>query len=710
MGVIMSIPTTKWRQKIYSRFRGVDFSTDATNIDESRASDMLNMIADEAGFPSKRTGWRVLTELAGGKVNGLHYLPMLQGYGYIFAHVGTKLYAMPVIRSLRNVLPSQEHGDEEYTSTFRPTSDHVTWMKAYIAGTATVTASYQVDNADEDGDGTVSENDLALVIKAMSLTSDEEGAAIDTNVTMANAPSVSFECGGCLFLMDGENYLKIARTSSTISDVTFYDGYTIAAVEGRIPTTGTNGYYQYDDNNNATWINCTAYEEANYLQNKQINTMAGDGSHKAFWLTTVASTIHSVEILTAGTWTETTAYASTTDGNRTKISFNSAPAQHADGAGLDNIRVTFTPSETLDATRITHCRIATRYGYFNDNRIFVAGNPEFPNMDWMSDVDDPTYFPENGFTKIGSEYTKIMGYLHYGDILAIIKEHDNFEPEIYIRSTEVLSDESVLYPVKQGIKGVGAASEKAFASLRDDPLFYSRDGVFAISGTDASQQRTVQNRSFFVDARMKQERGEPVGTVYNDRFILCFPTSGNCYVADAKQIVYTSTSNYVYEWYFWNNVPACTFMELNGALYFGTMDGRICKFNTDMQSLKRFSDGMTKTDGEWSGGNAIKAFWSTKQDALSSIAESKSLSRRGCAVMVKPYDRSSMLLTAEGDGILVNATVDVFDTEISTTVFRFEKSLKRFTTLRLTFENNAKDEGFGLYGVQLRYVNDRYVK
>ena len=708
----MSIPVTNWKQKIYSRFRGVDFSTDPTNIDETRASDMLNMIADEAGFPSKRIGWRVMAQSTTDKVHGLHYLPLLQGYGILFAHVGTKLFACPRISTVRNVLPGDGHGDEEYTSTFRPTPEHIAWLKDFKTGTATPTEAWQARNADEDDDGAVTDNDIALLIKATSFTRDDEGTTIvDTEKTMANAPSVSFECGGCLYIMDGTHYYKVTRTTSTISDITFYNGYIIAEVEGKIPTTGTNGYYKYEsDQDPGTWQQCTAYEEANYLNAKQINTMAGDGSHVNFWLTTLAETIHKVELLSSGTWTETNAYTTAADGSRTKIVFSTAPAQHAEGAGLDNIRVTFTPKTVLDATMITGCTIATRYGFFNDNRVFVSGNPKFPNMDFMSDVDDPSYFPENGFTKIGSEYTRIKGYLHYGDILAIVKEQDNFEPEIYIRSAEEQDDGSVLYPVEQGVKGVGAASTKAFASLRDDPLFFGRQGVYAIAGTDASQRRTVQNRSLFVDARMKKETGEPVATVFDDRYILCFPESGNCYVADAKQTVYLSDSHYVYEWYFWNNIPACAFLTIGNELYFGTTSGEICKFNTDVADLTRFSDGMIRDDGQWTGGTAIRAYWKTKQDALSSISEQKSLARRGCAVMVKPYDRSSLLLTAEGDGILVNATVDLADRDITTTVFRFEKSLKRFTTLRLTFENDAINEGFGLYGVQLRYVNNRYVK
>ncbi len=714
MGDVMST-VTNWQSKIYSRFRGVDFSTDATNIDDSRASDMLNMIADEAGFPSKRVGWRIMKQFTGGKINGLHYLSLLQGYGIIFVHCGTKLWAYPVIRRLRNVLSDGIHENEEYNRLFKPTTDHVDWIRSFISGSATVTYAWQAENADEDEDGAVTENDLALVIQAMTMTHDEIPTPTDTNKTMKNGPSVSFECKGDLYIMDGEHYYKIHRTKSSVQSLSFYNGYTISSVTGKIPTTGVNGYYLYEKLpdgtlDEGTWQHCTAYEEANYLQTKQINTMAGDGTHTEFWLTTKAASITKIEILSSGSWTTTSAYTSSADGERTKITFTAAPAAHPDGAGFDNIRVTFTPVTTLVSTKITHCTIATRFGYFNNNRIFVTGNPDYPNQDFMSDVDDPTFFPENGFTKVGSEYTKIKGYLHYGDILAIVKEQDNFEPEIYIRSSEEQSDYSVLYPVQQGIKGVGAASSKAFASLRDDPLFFNQNGVYAISGTDASQQRTVQNRSIFVDTRMKQERGEPVAAVWNDKYILCFPQSGHCYVADAAQKAYVSESSYVYEWYYWTNVYATVFLELNGELWYGTADGKLCKFNSDLGGLERFSDGMVNENGNWINGQVIRAYWRTKQDALSSLAMKKSLSRKGCAVMVKPYDRSSVLVTAEGDGIVVNATVDLADNEITTTLFRFEKSLKRFNTLRLTLENDTINEGFGIYGIQIRYVPDRYVR
>lgn len=721
----MSAPTY-WQNKIYSQFRGVDYSTDATNISDARAADMLNMVSDEAGFPTKRLGWRELidfnTIVCAGQstpegntfpVNGIHYMKFQGGAGMWFIHVGKKLYAVPHIGRMRNILPDAEHLDVEYSSAFMPTQAHVTWLAGYVAGTQTATYDWQKANADMNGDGVVNGDDVKLLQALVdgAISPDQEGTSVTLVASdMANAQSSSFEMAGDLYLLDGQHYRRLKRKTVTSHGTTYYGDYELVSITGYIPTTGNHGYYFYaDEEDVGTWVHCTLYEDANFLQTKQINEMAGDGTHKDFWLTTKASAINKVEILTAGAWTTTTAYTSAADGARTKITFTTAPAQHDDGAGIDNIRVTFTPVETLDPTVISKCTIAAKYGYFNDNRVYLSGNPDEPNKDWASGVDDPTYFPESMWTKIGASYSAIQGYLHYGDILAIIKEDTNADPEIYIRSYEVQEDQSVIFPVQQGVKGVGAYSRKAFASLRDDPLFYAKEGVYAISGTDASQQRTVQNRSIFVDNKLRQESGRPVACVWQDKYVLCFPDTGRCYVADARQTA-ASGESYAYEWYVWNNIFAYQFYEIDGDLYFGTKDGKLNKFNTDIEDLTRYSDGMKLDDGELTGGDPIHCYWITKADALGNLAEKKSLSRRGCTLMLKPYKASSVVATVTGDGIIVNQTVDDVAGEITSTVFPFEKSIKRFNTIQMEFKNDQKDEGFGIYGIQLRYVASRYIR
>lgn len=74
-------------RKTYDKFRGVDFSTDPTQVSDTRSPICQNLVSDLAGFPEKRLGWRTLFTL-GGRVNGLFRL----GDDYI-AHAGTNLYA-----------------------------------------------------------------------------------------------------------------------------------------------------------------------------------------------------------------------------------------------------------------------------------------------------------------------------------------------------------------------------------------------------------------------------------------------------------------------------------------------------------------------------------------------------------------------------------------------------------------------------------------
>lgn len=646
-------------QKAYASFRGCDFTTEPAEIHDSRSPDSLNMIADDAGFPIKRVGWRVLAALVG-KVNGLHYAHFDGADPAILIHHGTALTAYKI------------------------------------------------------SDGTTTE-----------IMADG----------MANARSSSFMHKGKLYLLDGTNFTRV-----------YYDnGYQTEdatdASTAHVPTTGRGGHYEAQVGGQSTtyiWYACELYEEPNLLTSAQINLMAGDAINKVFWLTEHGCTVTKVEIFSNTEWTETTAYTVSEDQAKakTKITFNSAPAAHPDGAGIDNIRVTFTSAEhPADPSQIKKCSICTPFGYFNDNRIFISGNPDHKNRDYACAIDDPTYWEINQWTDIGSDHTAIMGYLHYGDILAIIKEDDNQDAEIYIRSAEVQNDNSILFPVQQGVKGVGAISRRGFASLRDDALFYAREGVFAVAGTDASQQRTVQNRSFFVDNKMREEpnKQNAVAVAWNNRYLICFPDTGHCYVADAR-MQSAFNESFVYEWFYWDNIPACEFLEFDGQLYFGTADGQLCRFNDDMLSMVKYSDGLTAVPGAdptnehqaWTNGRRIKAKWTTKADTFGTIARVKTLTKRGCTVMLKPYARSSVKISVTThnvkDLVLNEVEMNVWDfTDLDFARIDFNamatpqvvpigKKVKKFQQLQIVLESDGIEECFGLYGIQVQYTVNNYIK
>ena len=75
------------KSRLYHKFKGADFSTDPTQVDDSRSPWPLNLIADEGGFPEKRPGWRVLQSFPG-RINGIFTLTV-NGEVYWIVHHGT---------------------------------------------------------------------------------------------------------------------------------------------------------------------------------------------------------------------------------------------------------------------------------------------------------------------------------------------------------------------------------------------------------------------------------------------------------------------------------------------------------------------------------------------------------------------------------------------------------------------------------------------
>jgi len=97
------------------QFKGVNLSVTPTQIDQSQASDLLNMNIDERGALNKRTGYeRVYVQSLGpGKINGLfHYRKPDGSEMLLFAH-GNKLYGTKGIPTLANNSRPQTWEDDD---------------------------------------------------------------------------------------------------------------------------------------------------------------------------------------------------------------------------------------------------------------------------------------------------------------------------------------------------------------------------------------------------------------------------------------------------------------------------------------------------------------------------------------------------------------------------------------------------------------------
>ena len=573
------------RELRIERFAGVDFSSDPTKVDEMRSPDACNMIADEAGFPRKRTGY-VCEEQMGGSIYGLHRMD-----DELVIHAGSNLY--------------------------RRKDGEVTFL---CAG-------------------------------------------------MNTARSQSFRMNGKLWILDGKTYRVYDGTECVpVREKAFVPTTTIGA-----PPAGGG----------------TSLEAVNLLTPYRINTFVGDGETKTFQLDTTNFDAGSIscEGMTVHAF------------NRAKgtVTFTEAPP---DGEGLANVVIRFAKTVPEYDGKIDRCRICGLYGGSNDTRVFVTGDPQEPNCDWQSGLYDPTYFPDTGYTKVGVDSTAIMGYLRQYDNQIVLKE-DGQDAKQYLRSFALDEDNRAAYSLKQGAEAVGALSSYAMGELDGTPLYLSAEGVMGVFGTNVSEQRVVSGLSERINRKLLWEEAlkDADACVWKGRYYLA--VNGHCYVADGRQ-----RSNGIPEWYYWDSIPATCFLAEEDALWFGTAEGRVCRFRSETEENAYLDDGA-----------AICAQWSTPLSTLGNGSETKNILAMTPVLM--PFARSSaevLWRTERGSGEAEQIEMTqfgfsaldfsrfTFATQLTATPVPVRRRQRRAYLFQGTIRNDKANEPFGLLGLSIRYA------
>lgn len=606
----------------YSKFKGVDLSSNPTQVDSARgASGTVNLISDSGGFPEKRKGWRVLLNVEK-PVNGL-YRGIIKGKEYFLVHGGTRLYK---------------------------------WT---------------------------------------------ENTLTDLKSGLTNKQGTSFTLNDKMYVLTGGEY--IVFDGETAKDATA-DAYVPTTTIANKPTGGG-----------------TSFEDVNLLSSKRKNEFCADGSATVYQLdTTDVESIAEVKV-DAKVW-ESSKY--TLDGKKGQVKFTTAPPKPSI-TGKDNVTITFVKTVEGYKDKIIKCTIAGIYGGKSQDRVFLSGNPDAQDTDWRCESNNPLYFSDLSYTKVGADGAAIVGYSAISDSQAIIKADDRSETTIYFRGYNIDTTTSkVQFPVRRAAAGAGAVAKRAFAYLPEEPVFLSRTGVFALTSSNITALQVARNRSYYVDAALTKEEHleNACAVVWNGYYVLA--VNGHAYVMDTNQnVAYKPQSygDYVYECYYWNNFPAVRMMESRGNLYFGTSDGRICKLNTDIDTMQAYSDGGTLgEDGKITGSTAISAEWHTKADDDGDFMTYKTMVKRGSGVMMKPYTRSSIQVYArterdfgrkirEGIADIFSWTdIDfsrfTFNSNDAPQVLPFNSKVKKYKTLQLIMKNDAMNEAFGIFGIIKRYT------
>lgn len=525
---------------------------------------------------------------------------------------------------------------------------------------------------------------------------------------MNDARSLSWEFNEKLYIIDGLQMLVYYQTLDENNEVVY--NVESASQDAYIPTVTISK----DPSGGGT-----SYEDLNLLQPGFTETFLGTAGTVEYTLSfeDLDATEVTAQVMDAnGDWVDKVEDTDFTV-NRTTgvVTFNTAPGA-SPVTGEDNVKITAYRTVDGYASRINSCTFGTLYGINGGrDRLFLSGNSDYINYDWYSEQYDPTYFADTAYSRLGSDSSAIVGYSVINSALATHKDDMERDQNIIMRVGGTDDNGKVVFKVSNTLQGEGAVAPFSFAYLQTEPLFLTKQGIYAVTAQDITGEKYSQNRSFFVNGKLLEETNmqNAFAIVYKDMYWLCL--NDVAYIIDGLQPVVTDKqapySNRQYVCFYRTNVPIHVAWVKDEELWFGTDDGKVCKFYTDKYALASYND-----DGE-----AIEAIWETPDIDGKLFYKNKTLrylalrAEAAVATSVKIYAMERGLWSfVKEDNIFARYlsfsqlvfSKFSFSSDRTQRICRTKLRIKKVDKFRLKFINDALNEPFALYDVAMEYVEN----
>lgn len=540
--------------------------------------------------------------------------------------------------------------------------------------------------------------------------------ALYTN--MNNARSKAWAIADRLYILDGKTYLVLGKLNGT--------SYSVKPVSeiATIPTT----FIARKPNGEGI-----QFQELNLIQPKFINSFLADGTSTVYQLSLdELDSVDKVEIMdNNGDWiTKTVTTDYTVNLSLGTVTFKTAPAS-SPVKGRDNVRITASKAIEGYADMINKCTVSIVYGIEGaTDRLFVGGNPKYPNRDWFSglknsadtEVDETiktaslenfTFFGDLSYSTVGLDTNEIVGYSLVGNYLAAHKSDGADGRNVIMRYgeyTTIGNIQRASFRIVNTIQGAGAVGKFNFAYLNES-LFATRRGIYAITAQDITGEKYTQWRSFYINGALENEDLEnSYAIVWKDFYVLA--TDKRVYLMDSLQKVYdknTPYSSFQYECYYWDIDGISVLFTEDDALCFGTYDGKIMKFYTNKEEQTSYND----------NGEPIKARWDT--NALDGELFYKKKNFKYLSAQIAPAIATGYEAWCEIKGLWKK----LFDSGAKARYFNFayidfgkinfssdatprtigrKIRIKRVDKVRFSFRNEELNEPFGLYAIGTEFT------
>ena len=404
------------------------------------------------------------------------------------------------------------------------------------------------------------------------------------------------------------------------------------------------------------------------------------------------------------------------------INFSTAPGK-SPLTGEDNVKVLAYRTVEGYADRVCKCTTGILFGVGGAaDRLFLSGNPEYPNWDFYSEQYDPTYFPDTGYAALGSVSSSIIGYAIVNNYLATFKDEFDTSQAVFIREGDLEIDKDSgtsepAFKLINTLQGNGIIAPNAIGYLQTEPIFLTRSGLYAITAQDITGEKYSQNRSFYLNGSLTKESNleNAVATVFNDQYILAI--NNKLYILDGLQAVRTDRSEPYstrqYAGFYCTNVPAASIWTDQQALWIGTNDGKVCRFATDIEATDSYNDNgqpiyccweTPEIDGHLFYKNKTFRYFAVR--LMHSIKTSiKIYSRKlGQWGFIKEETINSGVFFENFDFNNVDFNVRAYNKDLSEKVVHTKVRVKKVDKARFKVENGNINEPFGIFDLALEYI------
>lgn len=235
------------------------------------------------------------------------------------------------------------------------------------------------------------------------------------------------------------------------------------------------------------------------------------------------------------------------------------------------------PSSTARKNKEKICGMTLNTWYGGDasglrggTRLFVSGNPEYPNLVHWSDVNNPLYFPEGNFKYVGGDSQRVTGFGKQGDMLIVFKEKETYRfgietAEVTTQAVEagIAVTNDYVFVVVPINSYIGCDVPNTIQLCSNNLVWMNTNGkVYTLVSANQYNENTIKEVSLNIESKIKEHTAEELKNAsaadYDGRYYLLI--GNKIYVQDYRNSPFVYYGSYVddkkaqrgMEWYIWD--------------------------------------------------------------------------------------------------------------------------------------------------------------